>query len=200
MSGRVSMQPRHETNALPPDQRWAVAALEHHLWKRQHCRYPLFELLTDGTLGTFITIGYFQECLREVGAPKHGEDYAAACLNTILPALGLIEDSGTAKKPRAPDLQERNPFRQNPNPEGGRAAQLDPEHSYWWRVFRLPTLTRYITPRAGAYRIGEFWGARWDLASLVGLLRCQGLIPGRRRRRDFAYGSVQAAFHATGPP
>jgi hypothetical protein len=197
-TGRVSLLPRHEVKRLPPDERAAVEMLEAHLWHRQHTDHPALELLPDGTLGVFLTIGHVQKLLRQIGAHKHGEDYAAAVLNEHLPRLGLIEHTTRVKKPRV----EPSRFGKNTDPrsEGGRGAQPDEQHSYWWRVFRLPTLTRYVTPLAGAYRVHEFWGARLGPASLVGLLRCQLLIPARRRRRGFAHGSVQAAFWATGPP
>jgi hypothetical protein len=188
MNGRVSLQPRHLTNALPPDERVAVEALERHLWHRGQRSEPTFEVLEDG-VGTFLAISHMQECLRLVRSHKTGEDFAAEVLNTILPGLGLIEDTGRVRKPGG---------------SGGRRHQPDRLHSRWWRIFRLPTLTKLLKPRSGAYPSSPGLPLRLTPAlvpaSLVGLLRRQGRIPARSKRNRFAPGSVQAAFHATGPP
>jgi hypothetical protein len=186
--GRVSLQPRHITAALPEDERVAVEALETHLFQRGHRPEPSFEVLADGTVGVFLTISHMQKLLRQIGSRKTGEDFAAETLNTILPRLGLIEDTGLTKKPGG----------------GGRHAQPTTTHSYWWRVFRLPTLAKLLTPRFGAYPKTpgnpEALTLAPGSASLVGLLRCQGVISGWKRRTSFLRGSVQGAFQATGPP
>ena len=46
----------------------------------------------------FLTIGYMQKLLRLTGSRKTGEDFAAECLNEILPRLGHLEDTGLVKK------------------------------------------------------------------------------------------------------
>jgi hypothetical protein len=98
--GRVSLLPRHVTNALPDDERVAVEALEAHLSDRHRRAEPALELLPDGGVGVFLTIGYMQKTLRQGGAHKTGEHFAAQVLNTILPRLGLLQDTGLTKKPR----------------------------------------------------------------------------------------------------
>ncbi len=196
-AGRVSLLPAHEVSALPADERIAVEVLERHLWLRQQRPDPALEVLPDGSLGVFLTIGYVQSLLHLIDAPKKGEDYAAEILNTILPRLGLIEQTDLTKKPRA---RVAHPGEQRET--GGRHAQRTPLRSYWWRIFKLPTLTKLVTPIAGAYSRNPGTPPTRPLvsASLVGLLRCQGLISPRRRKMRFLPGSVQAAFHATGPP
>jgi hypothetical protein len=197
VTGRVSLLPRHVVDALPPDERHAVEMLETHLWQRQQRREPTLEVMPDNTAGTFLTIGHVQKVLRQIKASKRGEDYAAEVLNTILPRLGLLQPTSVTKKPRS---QHPHPGEQRAT--GGRHAQPTLQHSYWWRVFRLPTLDKYLTPRAGAYAAQTWAFGRRHIgeASLVGLLVRQGLISGFRPRRSFGRGSVQAAFWATGPP
>jgi hypothetical protein len=196
--GRVSLKPRHVLDALPEDERVSVELLEHHLWNRQRRAEPALEVLPDGGVGVFLTIGHVQGLLRQIGARKTGEDFAAEILNTILPRLGLLEDTGLTKKPKP---RTRDP-RATAEAEGGRHAQNTLHRSHWWRVFRLPTVAKLVTPRFGAYppRPGTEPPRHWGTASLVGLLRSQGLIPRRRRRSRVSAGSVQAAFWATGPP
>jgi hypothetical protein len=203
VTSRISLLPRHEVDALKHDERAAVEFLEHHLWLRHHREAltgrddaPL-EVLDDGTVGVFLTIGYVQTLLRDMGADKIGEDHAATVINTILPRLGLLQATGYVKKPR---VRRAHPGEQRE--EGGRHAQPSTSRAYWWRIFRLPTLTRLLTPRVGAYplRPGNPTTPARDLASLVGLLRCQGLVRQPKRPSKFGRGSVQAAFWATGPP
>lgn len=201
-SGRTSLLPHHVTAALPPDSYWAVVALEHHLWRRWHRDEltgrddpPLEEIDEGRGVGVFLTIAYTQTLLRAVGAPKTGEDYAAAILNTILPRLGLLERTSFVKKPT---VRREHPGEQRER--GGRHAQPGPARSYWWRIFRLPTLSRLLAPRAGAYSSGAPPTRPRGSASLVGLLRCQGLVGRWRRPSEFGRGSVQEAWWATGPP
>jgi hypothetical protein len=202
VTGRVSLLPRHEVEALSPDERYAVEALEHHLWLR-HQRTaltgrddPALEVLEDGSgVGVFLTIGHVQTLLRRIGSPKTGEDYAAVTINKILPNLGLLAATPFVKKPRA---RRAHPGVQRDS--GGRHAQPGQASSYWWRIFRLPTLSRLVAPRAGAYSTGTPLTRPRVSASLVGLLRRQGLVGRHRRPSDFGRGSVQQAFWATGPP
>jgi hypothetical protein len=195
-AGRVSLLSRHFVAALPPDERHAVEMLETHLWQRQERPEPP-ELLDDHTVGVFLTIGHVQKLLHEIDAPKKGEDYAAEILNSILPRLGLLEATGLTKKPR---VARAHPGESRET--GGRHAQPTIHCSYWWRIFRLPTLSKYLASRVGAYpeHPGTCVVRPRGEASLVGLLRCQGLISVFKPGRKFGRGSVQAAFWATGPP
>jgi hypothetical protein len=204
-TGRVSLVPRHKVTALSPDEQDAVAVVETHLWKRLHQQrrdpFPALEVLPDGDgVGVFLTISHVQDLLREIGARKKGEDFAAEILKTILPRLGLLEDTGRTRKPRA--KSSRGSAAGKSPQTGGRHAQPSLHRSYWLRIFKLPTLIKLLTPIAGAYpsRPGTSPARPRGEASLVGLLRCQGLISGSRRRGGFSSVSVQAAFWATGPP
>jgi hypothetical protein len=202
VTGRVSLLPRHELEALPNDERFAAEALERHLWLRHHRPAltgrddPPLEVLEDGTgVGVFLTIAYVQTLLRQVGSPKTGEDYAARIINEILPRLGLLAATPYVKKP---GVRRAHPGVQRQS--GGRHAQPGQVSSYWWRIFRLPTLSRLVAPRCGAYSSGAPLTRPRVSASLVGLLECQGLLGRWRRASEFGRGSVQEAFWATGPP
>jgi hypothetical protein len=171
-----------------------VIALEHHLWRRGQRDNLSFEVLDRG-LGVFLTIAYMQKLLRAVRSPKTGQHYAAECLNTILPRLGLIEDSGLVKLPV-------NESHRVERASGGRAAQNTALHSFWWRIFRLSTLSAILS-QPGAYPSKPGHGRAPGVAltaSLLALLGCQGLVRKPSRSQKFRYGSVQAAFQATGPP
>jgi hypothetical protein len=193
--------PRHETEALPEDKRIAVVFLEWHLAQRGKRDDPTFERLADGGLGTFLTTGYVQAGLRAIDAPKTGKDFAAEIKNEILPRLGLLEPTGEVRKPRA---EKAHPGKQRET--GGRHAQPNELRSYWWPVFRLPTLERLLaglSGRRGAYpshpghsphEVGK------SEASLFRLLRCQGLIWERRGGRGRPSGQIQRTHWATGPP
>jgi hypothetical protein len=199
MSGRVSLLPRHETAALRPDERAAVEMLETHLWqrtRRAHRAHRALEVLPDG-VGVFLTVAHVQRVLRQIDAPKTGEKFAAHVINDLLPRLGLIEDTGGVKKPR---VRTAHPGQQRE--DGGRHAQPNAARSYWWRVFRLPTLDCMFTPRTGAYPSapGTPVGRPRISASLSALLRCQGLPARSRRWGQPSPGSPRAAFEATGPP
>jgi hypothetical protein len=137
----------------------------------------------EGEDCVFLTDFWVQGLLRVVGARKTGEKAAAAALRTML-AHGWIEDTDTTKKARRPGRGER-----------GVGA-----HSYWWRVFRVPALSRavaYFFPQ-GAY--ARLPAAPPPVGSLSAFLRCQGLIPRRRRRSRPNPGSVQWVFLHSGPP
>ena len=129
-SGRVSLLPRHVVAALPEDDRVAVELLEQHLHERHPRREPALEVLPDGGVGVFLTIGYVQDTLRAMGARKTGEDYAAEIINTILPRLGLTRDTGLTKKPRTRDPHATTEA-------GGRHAQPQLGQSFWWRIFPI---------------------------------------------------------------
>ena len=181
--GRVSVQPRHVTNALPESERIAVEVLELQLWLRDHGPHDAFEILDDGTPAIFLTIGRVQELLRLIGARKRGRDYARQIRNEILPSLGLIEDTGLVKKPK---------------------KQTKLGRSFWWNLYRVPVLEKLVSPKHGAYpeRPGEPspTGHPPGLASLYRVLKSQGLIWTRPQGWDPGSGTVQIAFRATGPP
>jgi hypothetical protein len=197
MAGRVSLMPRHELEALPPDDRAAVIALEAHLWWRveKKAEHELLEQGDDGKRDcVFLTVSHMQRLLRQTGAPKRGEKYAAECLRA-LQRLGLLEDTGRVKLPRAtPNRAQRT--------EGGRHAQPSTHRSCWWRVYRVPAVSRIFGPIAGAYgwNKGRFGDGRQGEASLSAFLVRQGLLPKGRRPNKGRKGSVQEAFWATGPP
>jgi hypothetical protein len=185
---------------MAPKERAATVALEWHVGFRSTREQDPLDI-RDGYAHTFLTIGHFQRCLRESGSKWVGEDFAAECLNTILPQLGLIEDTGTVWKPRKPDqaLARRQKFAPDSASYGGADAQADPLRSYWWRVFRLCTFPKLIVSAYGVW-CDRFARSRLSTACLVGLLRRQDLIPAKRRRSTPEPGSVQWAYQATGPP
>src|SRR5438309_848891 len=137
--GRDSVLPRHVIAGLTEDERVAVEVLEMHLYLRGRGPRPALELLDDGTVAVFLTTGRIQVILRLLGARKRGKDFARLITKEILPSLGLIEDTGLAKKPCRDGR------------EGGRRAQPRGPHSYWWPLYRLCVLTKLVTPRCGAY-------------------------------------------------
>jgi hypothetical protein len=189
---RVSLLPRHETDRLPDRDYWAVVALEHHLALREVGPHDALEVLDDGSYATFISVGRMQLLLRVVGSPRRGKDYARECLREILPRLGLLEDSGEVRKPGACGC-------------GGRGNQPDSKHSFWWIIWRLPTLTKALSRRrSGAYpdQPGHplIHPRRLAPASLYRLAARQGLITRHRKASNHTPGSVQWAFAATGPP
>jgi hypothetical protein len=202
MTGRVSLMPRHVWAALPEDERIAVHVLEAHLQDRQdQSRHDAVELLPDGGLGVFLTVGHVQKILRRIGSKRTGQHFAAQILRKTLPKLGLIRDTGLTKKPRVP-RDELPHLANDAEPEGGRHAQRSVLRSLWWRVFEVPALSRLRVPKSGAYPMNPGYplpGLR-GTACLSALLRCQGLLPKKRRAFSPSPGSVQAAFAATGPP
>jgi hypothetical protein len=138
-----------------------------------------------------------------VGARKRGEKAAAAAIS-FLERRELIVDTGKTKKPRraggsivrAEKFQERGAIED----EGGKEAQPSSLSSYWWRVFRVPALTRIrraLEPQ-GAYARSE--DVPRHLASLSAFLRRQGLISRPSRRSSPNRGSVQWSFLHSGPP
>ena len=189
VSGRVSVLPRLELDALPKRERLAVVAFEAFLWSRGETKHEPFVKTNDGRKdGVFLTDSHMQEWLWKSGSPWRGEKFAAECIRT-LKRLRIIEDTGEVKKPKAqPNRAGRT--------EGGRHAQPSPHRSYWWRVYRVLAVTKLLTPVAGAYKFNR----RQGTASLSAFVIRQGLISPRRSPSGFQKGSVQAAFWATGPP
>ena len=80
------------------------------------------------------------------------------------------------------------------------AASTVRGRSSWWRVFRVPALTRVrdaVLPRTAYPRTP---GRLPPLGSLSAFPSCQGAILRRRRRSRPNPGSVQWVFLHTGPP
>jgi hypothetical protein len=150
---------------------------------------------------TILTDKWMRGLLREVGAPRKGWKAAAAAIKW-LQEYGLIEDTGRVLKPRVPagKLAAREKFEGvEPRARGGRDAQFDSQHSYWWRVFRVVPIARVLS----AYRrmqgtYGQFTELPHSSASLSALLRCQGLISPPSRRSSPNRGSVQVGLSPLG--
>jgi hypothetical protein len=168
-----------EWSSLTRDERDAADALALHVWFRcRQKRHPALE----GEDCVFLTDGWVQALLRVVGARKTGEKAAAAAV-AIMQARGWMEDTGETKKPRRTERSE-----------------VVREHSYWWRVFRVPAISRAVAhffPQ-GAY--ATIPAAPPPVGSLSAFLRCQGLIPRRGGRSRPNPGSVQWVFLHSGPP
>jgi hypothetical protein len=199
---RLSLALVPNVEELPGDQQDAVHALAAHLLSRfEQDEFETFD--HDGR--TFMTVGYVQRRLREVGARCTGEKAAAEALRWLC-ASGVLEETGEVKKPRrrpgrAAAREKFGHGEASERGEGGRDAQPSPARSYWWRVYRVVPLSavlRAYKDLLGAY--GQYLDLPQHLASLSVWAIRQGLISRRRRRRTARYGSVQAAFWATGPP
>jgi len=188
-------------SALPRDQRDAVTALAAHLVSR--FEQDTFEPLCSVGC-TFLTVGYVQRRLREVGARCTGEKGAAKALRWLCecgilertPAKsrnhGAVEKAAPEKFGRAEDAA---------GGEGGRDSQPSLHRSYWWRVYRVVPLSKVL----GAYEkiqgaYGRFLEVPKHLASLSAWAKRQGLISRQRRPSEFSKGSVQEAFAVHGPP
>jgi hypothetical protein len=196
---RLRLLPPERYPMLSREQRAWVKALELHLLRRfqQNVHEPLDN---DGEI--FLTVSHVQRLLRAVKAPRVGEKAAAEAI-AWWQHVGLLEDTGKTKKPKASPSRAaaREHFGKGSRTEGGRDAQPSTLRSYWWRVFRVVPVSR--APEAfkkmqGAY--GRFHEVPQLPASLSALLERQGLIPRRRQRQSFSPGSVQWAFAHSGPP
>jgi hypothetical protein len=123
---------------LPRDHRDVVHALAAHLLSRfEQDEFEPFD--DDGR--TFLTVGYMQRRLREVGARCTGEKTAAAALRWLC-SSGILEDTGEVKKPRhrVKRAAAREKFQRGEDSgsgEGGRDAQPSPSRSYWWPIYRV---------------------------------------------------------------
>jgi len=124
-----------------------------------------------------LTNGHMQKMLRRTKARRTGNHYARLCLKE-LQAMNVIEDTGRTLKPL------KQPSRQNLR---------------WWKVYKVIPIKRAVhalTPTA--YGFPERPSVLTD--SLLSFVRCQGLgWTGTAWFRP-QKGSVQAAFHALGPP
>ena len=119
-----------EWNSLTRDDQEAVDALSWQIvWRCRQKRHPSLE----GEACIFLTVRHVQRLLRAIGARKTGEKAAAAAIATMQ-AKGWIEDTGGTKKPR----------RGEQSAEGGKDSQPDLQHAYWWRIFRVPALSRLV--------------------------------------------------------
>jgi hypothetical protein len=175
-----------EWSKLNRDERDAVDALSWHVvWRCRQKRHPALE----GEDCVFLSVGHVQSLLRAVGARKTGEKAAAAAIATMQ-ANGWMEDTGRTKKPRRGEQQD----------EGGKDSQPDIQHSYWWRIFRVPAISQAIKAIKPQ---GAYWQpqrAPKRVASLSAFLKRQGLIPRPKRRSRPNPGSVQWVFAHSGPP
>jgi hypothetical protein len=185
---------------LSRDEQNAVDALSWQIvWRCRQKRHPALQ----GEDCIFLTVRHVQRLLRAIGAAKTGEKAAAAAIATMQ-ERGWIVDTGETKKPRRGERSiakaERFQTRCHFEAEGGKDAQPKGQRSYWWRIFRVPALSRAIKalkPR------GAYW-QRLDVpqatASLSAFLIRQGLISRPKRRSRPNPGSVQWVFLHSGPP
>lgn len=194
---------------LTRDERDAVHALALHVLSR--FEQDEFEPL-DADGRTFLTTGYFQRRLRDVGARCAGEKAAAQALRWLCES-GVLENlydpatrTGEVKKPRRSPSRAaaREKFgrgEESERGEGGKDSQFTVLRSYWWRVYRVVPLSAVLRTYAamqGAY--ARFVCPPEHLASLSAWAIRQGLIPRRRARLSPRPGSVQWAFRHSGPP
>jgi hypothetical protein len=195
---RVSLIPPDEWRSLNAGEKAAGNALTLHLYQR--CRQKQHPAL-EGDDRIFLTRSHVQRLLKATSASNTGEKAAAAAIKTMQ-QRGWIEDTGETKKPRRPPESVARAVRFNgPTPlEGGRDSQPTLQHAYWWRVFRVPAITQVIKAckPLGAY--GRFQTVPQRLASLSAFLLRQGVILRPSRGRGGNPGSVQWAFHHSGPP
>ena len=196
----VGLTTPEEWRTLSEDQRAAVDALSVHVhWRARQQRHPAF----DGDDETFLTVGWMRGLLRVVGARKTSDRVAAAAIG-YLESSGLIVDTGRVKTPRRrPDNGETvEPFqRWGRETMVERAAPSLLGRSYWWRVFRVPALTKAreaVLPKTAYTRTPG--RPLTPVGSLSAFLSRQGLIPRPRRRSRPNPGSVQWAFLDSGPP
>lgn len=186
-----------EWGQLTRDEKDAANAVTLHIWWRVHTkRFPAFD--RDET---FLTNGHVQRLLKAVNATNTGEKAARTALATMQ-ERGWIIDTGRTKKPRRSPASIERAERYiggDIQAEGGRYAQSSIQRSYWWRVFRVPALTKVLASMPqGAYP--NIKAVPHDLASLLAFLRRQGVISKPKRRSRPNPGSVQWAFMHSGPP
>ena len=140
----VRLLPREEWRRLGEDQRAAIDALAVHIhWRARQQHHPAF----DEDDETFLTVGCMRELLPVVGARKTGDRVAAAAI--LLPTElradrghGPGENAAPASRP----WRNGQPFqRWSREAALERAAPSLLGSSYWWRVFRIPALTKPAT-------------------------------------------------------
>jgi len=182
------------------DRKIAVDFLWHHLSKRQRSAHDPVDVLDDGTLTTFLTVGYVSRSLRAMGVRPSGEKFARRVIALLIES-GHLVDTGRVKKPRVPEqTARRRRFATDSASEGGQDAQTDIQRSRWFRVFALPRLGKPVVSRFGTWVAGTSETGRRNEASRSALLRCQELEPAWQPLKKFSPGSVQEAFHVVGPP
>ena len=175
-------------------------ALSLHVWWRaRQDEHEAFEGEENDCV--FLTVRWMQGLLRGVGARRTGEKAARDAI-ALLEKRGHIEDTGKTKKPRrSSERIARAEKFQAAGPVAGEGGKDAPAslRSYWWRVFRVPVLTRVRAsiPRGAYWQAGD--GPQHS-ASLSAFLRRQGLISVPRRRSRPNPGSVQWVFAHSGPP
>jgi hypothetical protein len=197
---RYGLVPRDKWGSLDEGERDAVNALSWHLhWRDSQTEHPALE----GDDCVFLTAKWMQGLLRAVGARRSGEKAARRAIATLR-RLGVIEDTGEAKKPRRPARSVQRAERFQPcgdvELEGGKDAQPALGRAYWWRIFQVPALTTALAVLRPQGAYAHVPDRPQHLASLSALLRRQGLISPRRRGYKPIPGSVQWAFRHSGPP
>jgi hypothetical protein len=191
----------HELDWHDREQRTSVLWLAHQVVYRfqQQAHDPL-----EGDDCVFLSHRWVRGLLDRVDE-RRGEKAARQAIPTAV-ALGLIE---TALDERGEQIWKNNSAGNSTSPGW---------HFYRWRVFRVPALsaaagsnpqpttTRYI---GGAYGNGfplEELSARpaavpgGPLKALILLLARPAVKSNSRQTKSFSRGSVQWAFHHTGPP
>lgn len=197
---RYGLVPREKWGGLDEAERAAVNALGLHLhWRERQEQHPALE----GHDRVFLTAGWMQGLLRAVGARRAGEKAAREAIAS-LERLGVVEDTGEVKKPRRPAQSVDRARKFQPHGdvelEGGKDGQPTPGRSYWWRIFRVPALSKVMAALQPQGAYPEVPDLPQHLASLSALLRRQGLISPRRRGYRPNPGSVQWVFSHSGPP
>ena len=196
----VGLLPSDEWRGLDESEREAVDALGLHIWLRgRQTEHPALE----GEDCVFLTVRWVQALLRATGA-RRTEEKAAAAAISFLEERELIVDTRKTKKPRraSGSIARAEKFQKQGTiaHEGGKDSQPSSLRSYWWRVFRVPALTKVrdsVRP-LGAY--GQLQNVPQHLASLSAFLRRQRLTSRRERRSSPNRGSVQWVFLHSGPP
>ena len=97
----------------------------------------------------FLTNGWVRKLLRLLGYRKTGLDFARWVIGRAQ-ELGYIEDTRKTRKPRRPHLaiaragknQKVGDVRTGGRPD----SQPSMLRSRWWRVFRVPAITRVVAP------------------------------------------------------
>jgi hypothetical protein len=191
---------QRESSSLTRDEQDAVDALSWQIVCRcRQKRHPALE----GEDCIFLTVRHVQRLLRAIGAAKTGEKAAAEAIATMQ-AKGWIEDTGETKKPRRGEQSMAKATRFQPQGEveleGGKDSQPTLRRSYWWRIFRVPALSRAIKALKPLGAYGQLPDVPQRIASLSAFLIRQGLISRPKRRSRPNPGSVQWVFAHSGPP
>ena len=110
------------------DRKIAVDFLWHHLSKRQRSAHDPVDVLDDGTLTTFLTVGYVSHSLRAMGVRPSGEKFA--------PGDRTPDRERTPRRHRAREeaarpeqTARRRRFAPDSESEGSQDAQTDIQRS-----------------------------------------------------------------------